>query len=618
MANLWLKNLLGQIPATEKIEATQNQLIEEHKRFLEIADSEELAQYNELKAYVESDEYLNKKKEIEAIKYTGSEEEKLINELKALEADKSIKDYFSTLESSELKRFTDLNEGSKITQFNEMKETVDSGQIEEIKTQMIQDHKAELAKPKKLKAIIKQPDIKKYLKLLNSNDFKTFTEVSESDKPSEFERLKSIVDAFDYSQVNDENKEEFQEQIQAKEQLATIENDSAFKTYLKFKESGNADLMEKVPETDAYREQEALEIYLTSEEYQEKLKATDWKSSDLFKLQNDYKALKKDADIKFYFKFEKSAGYTNYLEVKDSEKLTRLDELKSLTQEEEFIKQVEYLKDDKKFEKTEEYKKFESFTELENSENIKWYLSMLNDDRFKPLMEWEKVFEDEFDDNLNQDVWTPMVFTGLMSINENFVTQGEKQMFTDGKNLEVANSALSIQIKKEEAKGKAWSPKNGFMEQNFDYTSGTLNTAKAFRFNQGKIEAKINIQQANTIIHGLSLKGEKITPHIDLIKTGKGNGYEVRYIPKDNPKNIIAHKVKGININDKYYIHGLEWTEKELIWSLNGLEIARENHQLNGEELYINMASIVEKAPESLPAEFKIDWIKVYKKQQAE
>jgi beta-glucanase (GH16 family) len=233
-------------------------------------------------------------------------------------------------------------------------------------------------------------------------------------------------------------------------------------------------------------------------------------------------------------------------------------------------------------------------------------------------LEWETVFEDEFDENLNQEIWTPVVFTGLMSINENFVTKGEKQMFTDGKNLEVSNSMLSIQTKRESAKGKAWSPKSGFMEQDFEYTSGTLNTAKAFRFNQGKIEAKINIQQANSIIHGLSLKGETITPHIDLIKTGKGNGYEVRYIAKNNPNSIVSHKVKGININDKDYIHGLEWTEKELIWSLNGLEIARENHQLNGEELYINMASIVEKAPESLPAEFKIDWIKVYKKQKAE
>jgi beta-glucanase (GH16 family) len=208
-----------------------------------------------------------------------------------------------------------------------------------------------------------------------------------------------------------------------------------------------------------------------------------------------------------------------------------------------------------------------------------------------------------------------MVFSGLMSINENFVTQGEKQFFTDGKNLHVNNSELSIQVKNENAKGKAWSPKNGFVEQEFNITSGTLNTAKAFRFNQGRIEAKVNIQQSNSIIHGLSLKGEKITPHIDLIKTGKGNGYEVRYIPKDK-KSIISHKVKGININDKYFIHALEWTEKELIWKLNGLEIAREAHQLNGEELYINMASIVEKAPESLPAEFKIDWIKVYKKQE--
>lgn len=618
MANLWLKNLLGQIPATEKIEATRNQLIEEYKRFNEIAESDELAKYNELKAYVESEEFLNKKKELEAIKFTGSEEEKMLNEFKSLEQDKAIKSYFATLDSDNLKRFKDLLESEKLTQFNEMKQTVESGQIEEIKTQMNTDHKEELAKPKKLKALKKTPDIKKYFKLINSPQYKIFKEISESEKPSEFEGLKSTLQAFDYSQINDENKDEFQEQIDAKEKLTVLEKDNGLKTYLKFKESGNAALIEKVPETDTYNEQEALEIYINSEEYQEKLKATDWKSSDLFKLQNDFKALKKDQDIKFFFKFEKSPAYKNYIEIKDDDKLKRFDELKTQTEDTEFLNQVDYLKDDKKFEKTEEYKEFEAFTELENNENIKWYLSLLKEDRFKPLIEWETVFEDEFEDKLNDEIWTPMVFTGLMSINENFVIQGEKQFFTDGKNLQINNSELSIQTKKEAAKGKTWSAKNGFMEQDFNYTSGTLNTAKAFRFNQGKIEAKVNIQQANNIIHGLSLKGEKITPHIDLIKTGKGNGYEVRYIPANSPKSIISHKVKGININDKYFIHALEWTEKELIWSLNGIEVARETHQLNGQELYINMASILEKTPESLPADFKIDWIKVYKKQQAE
>jgi hypothetical protein len=345
-----------------KIEATRNQLVEEHNRFKQIAESEELAQYNELKAYVESDEYLNKKKEVEAIKYSGSEEEKLINEFKSLEADKSIKGYFTTLESSELKRFNDINEGDKIVQFNEMKETVESGQIEQIKAQMIQDHKTELAKPKKLKAIKKQPDIKKYFKLLDSAEYKTYTEIADSDKPAEFESLTSIVNSFDYGQVNDENKDEFTEQLEAKDKLSALEKDNAFKTYVKFKESGNADLMKKVPETEAYMEQEALEIYLKSEEYQEKLKSTDWKKSDLFKLQNDYKALKKDADIKFFFKFEKSAAYVNYLQIKDSEKLSRFEELKAQTSEEEFIKQVEYLKDDKKFEKTEEYKQYLSYS----------------------------------------------------------------------------------------------------------------------------------------------------------------------------------------------------------------------------------------------------------------
>ena len=616
MANLWLKNLLGQIPATEKLESTRNQLIEEQKKHQEIAEAEKLQRYQELKQFVESDEFKQKKQEIEAIKYVGSEEEKLVNEFSGLQKDKSIQLYFKALESNELKRFEEIQKGDKLERYNEIKETIESGQVDELKKQMDADHQAELNKAKRFKSLKKQPQIKKYFKLIKSPGYKNYQEIQESDKLSEFNTLKAVVEGFDYNQINKENETEFQEQIDQRNRYNALQKDRALKAYFKFVNAGHPDFIEQTAGGELMNEYEALEIYLQSDEYQEKLKETDFKNSDLFKLQQEYKQLQKDPDIKFFHKYQNSKAYQNYLEIKDSEKLKRYFDLKAQTEDEDFKEKVAYLKDDKKFEKTDEYKSYVEFKELESDADIKWYFKVLKEDRFKELKQWEAIFEEEFEDQqLNNEVWNPIVFAGMLALNENYVTRGEKQFFTNGENLRIDQSALNIETRREQAKGKAWSKKHGFIEEEFNFTSGTLNTASAFRFNQGKIEAKVSLQQTNQIVHGLSLKGEQITPHIDLIKTGKGNGYEVRYIPKDNGSNMISHKVKGVNINDKYFIHSLEWNEKELIWYLNNIEVARESHQLNGEELYINLASILEKQPENLPASFKVDWIKVYKKQ---
>ncbi len=618
MANLWLKNLLGQIPATEKIETAHNQLVEEHNRVQQIEESEELKKYRELEAYLQSDEFLKKKKEVEAITYKGSEEEKLINELQNIKNDNEIKLYFKTLESPKIKRFSEIETGEKLARFEEIKETIESGQVNDIKKQMDADYKAEVDKTKKLKSLKKNPELKKYFKLIQSPDYKTYKEILESDILKEFNEIKKKVDAFDYSKVNKENEEDFKEQLQAKERASALENDPKLKVYLKFVSAKQPEFIDKISNGDLLNEFEALDIYLNSDEYTQKLKETNFKESDLYKLEQEYKQLKKDGDIKFYYKFQNSKEYQNYIKIKDSDKLKRYHELKETTESQEFQEKVEYLKDDKKFEKTDEYEHVKTFNELKNSENISWYFKVKDTDRFKPITDWELVFNEDFEGSKYDDqIWEPVIFQGLVSINDNYAIKGEKQRYTKGENIRIDQSALNIETRKESAQGKAWSPKSGFTDQNFDFTSGTLNTAKAFRFNTGRLEAKISVQQSDKIVHGFSLKGDTITPHIDLMKTGKGNGFEVRYIPKEQDKQPVAHKVKGININEKYLIYKLNWTEKELVWYINDIEVAREPHQLNGDMLYINLASIVEKTPETLPAAYSLDWIKVYKKQES-
>lgn len=613
MANLWFKNILGQIPSTEKVENEYNQLVTDYNRFKQLENSEELSQHNTLKAYLESGAFLDEKQKIIDIKYQGSQEEQQINEYKELQADKAIIGYFKTKDSEQLKKFNSIEASDKLARFHQLKELEDSGQANEVKIQMDKDHQGELDKMARFKNLKSNADLKKYFKLLNHNTYKVYNEVSNSGLPEEFETLRKAVEAFDYGQINKENQVEFTEQLSQKERYKLLQKDSKLKVYNKFKSLGNEQFMEKTANGDLLREYEALNAYVHSAEYKSKLSDTEYKQSEIFKMLQEFKSLKKDADIKFYFKFKESAAYKNFTAILQSDKLKRHEQLKELTESSEFQSQVAYLKDDKKFEKSELYKSVSEFEQLKNSESIKWYLEKLEKKPFTNLEKWNLVFEDNFTNNtIDETKWSPIVFQGLVSINDNYVTEGEKQIFTKGKNLNITNTALNIETRKENIKGKCWTVKHGFTEKDFEYSSGTLNTAQAFRLNKGRIEAKLSVEQGAKIIHGLSLKCEKTTPHIDLFKTGKGNGFEFRFIPKEGISAIKGDKVTGINVNDKFYIYGLEWSEKELVWTFNGLEVGRVSHNLNGEQLYINLASIVENRLEQVPANFKIDWIRVF------
>ncbi|MDA3867824.1 MAG: hypothetical protein PF489_13910 [Salinivirgaceae bacterium] len=612
MANLWFKNILGQIPSTEKIENAHNQLYADYERFKNIENSAELERYQELKSYLESNEFLDKKRAVESITYASSEEEKLVNELAVLKKNKSLNGYFKTKNSSELGRFNTISSSEKLARFNQIKETVDSGHVDELKKQMDEDHAKELGQEKRYKQLKKSPELKKYFKLLAHPSYITYKKLTDSNKVTDFKDLEKAVNSFDYTQINKENKEKFEEQLTDRSKYKEQKKDPELKTYLKFVAAGHPEFIDKTAQSDLLNEYEALKIYIESSEYTESLQKTDFKQSDLYKLQQEFKSLQKDAEIRFYHKFKNSKGYANYLTMKESKELLRLEELKEMTATNEFVERVEYLKDTKKFEKTDEYKKVEEFEQIKNTADIKWYLATLQSNSFDELKKWTLIFEDDFT-GLDNEKWSPVIFPGLVSFNDNYVTEGEKQFFTKGENLSVNNSVLQIDTKQERREGKCWSPKSGFMNKSFDYTSGTLNTAQTFRLNQGKIQAKLSVDQAAQCIHGFSLKGDQITPHIDLFKTGVGNGFEVRYIPEKNGNKQLTEVVIGINVNDKYFIYGMEWNDTELIWTFNNVEVARTRHQLNGETLYLNLATILEQQPQQLPAHFNVDWVRVYR-----
>ena len=101
-----------------------------------------------------------------------------------------------------------------------------------------------------------------------------------------------------------------------------------------------------------------------------------------------------------------------------------------------------------------------------------------------------------FPSGVDRKKWILRYFWGDAVLNDTYALADEKHLFTDGKNLEIAQGKLKIITKKEKIQGKAWDPKMGFFPKEFNYTSGLISSGKSFRQQYGLFEAKIRFNRS--------------------------------------------------------------------------------------------------------------------------
>ena len=609
MINLWFKNIFGKIPSTDKIEEQKHILENEWEKFQNIKNSELLARYNYLNEIVHSDDFLQRKKNIELTTYKNSNEEKLILEFESLAKDKNIKSYFKTKESESLKRYNSIIDSDILLKYNTIREVIDSGEVEAVKNKLSEEYSVLISKQKKYNTLKKNSGLKKYFKIINSDKYKTYLSIVDGELVNKYDELKEFVEDFDFKQINKKNKSEFEDELTKLGEYKKIKKNSDIRIFLKIRGAKIPEFISGIEGSDLFKDFMELKDYISSSEFETNLESSKFVNSEMFKLANEYKVISKNSDIVFYHKFEKKTIYKNYIQISESNKLKRYNELKEKLNSDEFIKTVEYLKDNEKYKKTKDYKLVEEFEQLSKNVELVWFNRIDEETKFAKLLNNKLVFADEFNQSeLNKNSWSSVRFSGLVSIKENYSTQYEKQCFVENSNIELSDSIASIITKKESAKGKLWDKKRGFIDHEFDYTSGTINTAQSFRFNKGRIEVKLKVSKGK-VVHGVSLKEEKKVPHIDIFRSN-GKSVEMRYFSANNEQFI--ERVKGLNITDKFYIYSCEWSENELIWCVNDVEVCRTKHNLNDKQLYINIASILEKDCENLPNYLQIDWVRVY------
>ncbi len=602
---LFTLQALGKIKATEKIEAERAALYADYQEFLAVGASEDLKKYLELESWVNSDEFKKRKAEIESLQFKGSHEQKDLLEYQKLAKSKKIKLFLQTNSSNELKKFGSIKGSEKLDEYYQLKDYMDNGEFRKEKREIesqVYKGSAEQNHEKELTALKKNKGIKAYFKLHESADLKEYQDFSDSEK------LKRFFDLKNTAERDKEGKKKYRE----------LRRDAQIKKYFRFERSTQLRLYWETKGSHQLERYFELEKVIGSKEFKEKkaylLDKKKFEKSEAFSKLQHFNNLKKDGDIVFFLKFEKSKNYINYLDLKDSFELKRYYELKEKTESKEFLERKAYLEDKKKWEKSDEYKRQQSFLGMKALPEFVKYFKYKGTDSFDFFKEWEISFEDTFEGrSLDSKKWITAGYWANKLVGDNFSQPGDLQCFNSGKNISL-NNRLSLQVKKEKATGKVWNAAAGFEPTEFEYTSDTINTGESFWMEEGIVEAKIKFSPTKEVVNFFYLLGGKASPQLNLLEMGAKN--RMGALSLEDGKAVFEGTSIGNLKAGKYYLFAMELAKGKITWKINDVVIYEMQASEYGFPMHLNIATIVvNNIPASkLPANFEVEWVRCYKK----
>jgi hypothetical protein len=474
---LFFASTFGLIKSTAKIEAAHLALLTDFRTYKEFENSNELNEYLELEALVNSASFKQKKKEIQGLSLKGSKEETQLHELKRLGKNSRLHKYYDTLKSDELKRFEKISLSEAMVKYKELKTAVEKHSLSALK---------------------------------------------KMDKQSKEHAL-----YIEFTQLHD------------------------------------------------------------------------------------------STDLTFFRDFRKSSNYRNYELMLESPERKRFEELQKITGADEFKARVAYLEDQQKWEKTEDAAKEKRFSEMKKLPQVINYLKYKNSNAFDFFKKWDLVFEDCFDSGkLDTQKWMTRSHWANEALGRNFSQPGDLHAFTDGKNVSVDGKCLKIEVRKEKTTGMQWQIPFGFVEKEFDYSSGIVSTAGREWWNHGILEAKVKYSPSSHFVDAIYLLGEESSPQINLVEMGVKNRLGT-LTKKEEGIHSECESISGLK-SGEFYIFRLEWSSGTLKWKINEKEILSINVNVPSHSMHLNAASIVVSEPtDGLPHRFEIDWIRFYQHSQA-
>ncbi len=273
--------------------------------------------------------------------------------------------------SEELKKYIELDSRVTSAEFKKKKAEIEALHFKGSK---------EYNQLKEFEKLQKNSAIKNYFKIANSPDLKRYESLRGSEKLTEYDKLLEYMKEGQFTKDKDEiTKQVFKGSVEEKhlKDFKQLEKSAGIKSYNELVSSAQLKKHEEFSESGKLKS--FLQLRNNSGIDKEKAK--------------ELKKLKNDAEIKSYFKFEKSMKLKLYRETEGSHELKKYNELKTFVESDDFKKREQFLKDKKKFERSEAYKKQESYKRLANDSDVKFLLKFEKSSLYKNYLNVADSFD---------------------------------------------------------------------------------------------------------------------------------------------------------------------------------------------------------------------------------
>ncbi|MFB6318944.1 family 16 glycosylhydrolase [Saccharicrinis sp. FJH54] len=412
------------------------------------------------------------------------------------------------------------------------------------------------------------------------------------------------------------NSEDLKEYLELKDEITSPEfvNEKNRITRLKWKSTKE---YSRLKEFNKLTKNKDLKAYFELKDSSELNAYLEFRKTDSYRDINDKKKRKELADLDRFFRFENSKKYKSYRKIEGSTVLNQYIKLKEEVESDKFKAYKSFCEDAHRWNHTEQAKKEQRFHNLDQDINIKNYVRFHNSNMFDLYKFYDITFAEDFaPEKLDMHKWQTAFQLGSDFGQGNYSLSNHLQAYSNGRNIEISRDYMTIDTRAENTTGRIWDKDHGFIQKEMKYTSGVISTGKSFKQNQGIFKVKLKTDSHAPVAHSVQLVSAKGNIQIKLLQISQKGKPMVGVSTYDGKRHTIrTSRIKGLNPNSDFHIFSVEWQNEMLIWKVNDKEVFRTEIRLPGEEMALELASMIYKTKKHpAPGKLIVDWIKVYKK----